>query len=278
MNLQELTNIYDFKNQTIVITGGAGVLCAEIASALIGCNANVAVLDRDTALAGPLLERIGPSAAGRILVVYADVLHRESLEAAYQKVQETFGNIDALINGAGGNKPDATTGVDRPFFELADSPLRDVFNLNIMGTIIPSQVFGRYMAKRGEGVIVNISSMAAFRPLTRVIGYSAAKAGVSNFTQWLAVHMAQEHSPRIRVNAIAPGFFLTAQNRYLLTEKETGELTARGRSIIDHTPMKRFGEPADLLGAVLWLLSPASAFVTGTVIPIDGGFSAFSGV
>ena len=251
MNLQELTKLYDFKNQTIVITGGAGVLCAEIACALVGCNANVAILDRDTALADPMLERIGPSAAERVLVVYADVLHRESVEAACQKVQETFGNIDALINGAGGNKPDATTGVDRSFFDLADGPLRDVFNLNILGTIIPSQVFGRHMAKSGDGVILNISSMAAFRPLTRVIGYSAAKAGVSNFTQWLAVHMAHEHSPRIRVNAIAPGFFLTAQNRFLLTDKDTGELTARGRSIIDHTPMKRFGEPVDLLGAVL---------------------------
>jgi len=278
MNLQELTQMYDFKNKTIAITGGAGVLCAEIAYALIGCNANVAVLDRDTSLADPLLKRIGPEAADRILVVYADVLHRESIEAACQKVLDKFGNIDALVNGAGGNKPDATTGVDRTFFDLADGPLRDVFNLNILGTIIPSQVIGRHMAKRGEGVIVNVSSMNAFRPLTRIVAYSAAKAGVSNFTQWLAVHMAQEHSPRIRVNAIAPGFFLTAQNRFLLTDKETGELTARGRSIITHTPMNRFGEPADLLGAVLWLLSPSSSFVTGTVIPIDGGFSAFSGV
>jgi NAD(P)-dependent dehydrogenase (short-subunit alcohol dehydrogenase family) len=153
-----------------------------------------------------------------------------------------------------------------------------VFDLNILGTILPSRVFGRKMADQGEGIILNISSMNAFRPLTRVLGYSAAKAGVSNFTQWLAVHMAQEYSPKLRVNAIAPGFFLTEQNRYLLTARDTGELTARGKSIITHTPMARFGKPEDLLGAVLWLLSPASEFVTGIVLPIDGGFSAFSGV
>jgi NAD(P)-dependent dehydrogenase (short-subunit alcohol dehydrogenase family) len=143
---------------------------------------------------------------------------------------------------------------------------------------LPSQTFGKYMAEQGEGVILNISSMNALRPLTRIPAYSAAKAGVSNFTQWLAVHMAQEYSPKIRVNAIAPGFFLTEQNRFLLTDKETGELTARGQSIIDHTPMGRFGDPEDLLATVLWLLSPASAFVSGVVVPIDGGFSAFSGV
>ena len=156
--------------------------------------------------------------------------------------------------------------------------MRFIFDLNIVGTILPSQVFGREMAERGEGVILNLSSMNAFRPLTRIPAYSAAKAGVSNFTQWLAVHMAQEYSPRIRVNAIAPGFFLTAQNRFLLTDKETGALTPRGKTIIDHTPMNRFGDPADLLGTVLWLLSPASEFITGVVVPIDGGFSAFSGV
>jgi NAD(P)-dependent dehydrogenase (short-subunit alcohol dehydrogenase family) len=156
--------------------------------------------------------------------------------------------------------------------------LRFVFDLNIIGTFLPSQIFGKYMVEQKEGVILNVSSMNAFRPLTRIPAYSAAKAGVSNFTQWLAVHMAQEYSANIRVNAIAPGFFLTDQNRYLLTDKETGELTKRGQQIVDHTPMGRFGDPEDLLGTVLWLLSPASAFVTGVVIPIDGGFSAYSGV
>jgi NAD(P)-dependent dehydrogenase (short-subunit alcohol dehydrogenase family) len=153
-----------------------------------------------------------------------------------------------------------------------------VLDLNIVGTVLPSQAFGKVMAEQGHGVILNVSSMTAFRPLTRVAAYGVAKAGVNNFTQWLAVHMAQEYSPNIRVNAIAPGFFLTSQNRFLLTDRETGELTPRGKSILTHTPMARFGKPEDLVGAVLWLLSPASAFVTGTVVAVDGGFAAFSGV
>jgi NAD(P)-dependent dehydrogenase (short-subunit alcohol dehydrogenase family) len=183
-----------------------------------------------------------------------------------------------LVNAAGGNSAKATTGPDLSFFELPDQALRFVFDLNIAGTILPSQVFGKGMAERREGVILNVSSMNAFRPLTRIPAYSAAKAGVSNFTQWLAVHMAQEYSPQIRVNAIAPGFFMTAQNRFLLTDEQTGELSPRGQTIIDHTPMNRFGDAEELLGTVLWLLSPASAFVTGIVVPVDGGFSAFSGV
>ena len=186
--------------------------------------------------------------------------------------------VDTLINAAGGNSPKATTSAEFPFFDLPEDALRFVFDLNILGTILPSQAFGRGMAERGEGVVLNVSSMNAFRPLTRIPAYSSAKAGVSNFTQWLAVHMAQEYSPRIRVNAIAPGFFLTAQNRFLLTDEETGTLTPRGQTIIDHTPMRRFGDPKDLLGTVLWLLSSASAFVSGVVVPVDGGFSAFSGV
>ncbi len=160
----------------------------------------------------------------------------------------------------------------------APAAFRSVVDLNLVGTVLPSQVFGRYMVDRGEGVILNVSSMNAFRPLTRIAGYSAAKAAVSNFTQWLAVHMAQEYSPRIRVNAIAPGFLKTRQNEFLLVDKQTGGLTPRGQSILAHTPMARFGTPDDLLGAVMWLLSPASAFVTGVVLPVDGGFSAFSGV
>jgi NAD(P)-dependent dehydrogenase (short-subunit alcohol dehydrogenase family) len=183
-----------------------------------------------------------------------------------------------LINGAGGNKPQATTNQDLKFFDLPADAFRWVFDLNMLGTILPTQVFAKMMAVQGSGIILNISSMNAFRPLTRIPAYSAAKAGVSNFTQWLAVHMAQEYSPAIRVNAIAPGFFLTEQNRFLLTDKETGELTARGQTIIQHTRMGRFGTPDDLVGTVLWLVSPASAFVTGIVVPIDGGFSAFSGV
>jgi len=277
MNLQELTQWYDFSGKTVVITGGTGVLGGEMACALIGCGANVAVLDRNPNLPEELKKPMdaGP---GKYMVVYGDVLDREHLETAADDIRASFGEIQILINAAGGNHPNATTGTETSFFDLPDEALRFVFDLNILGTILPSQVFGRIMAENSAGIILNVSSMSAFTPLTRIPGYSAAKAGVSNFTQWLAVHMAQEYSPHIRVNAIAPGFFLTKQNRFLLTDPESDELTVRGQQIIDHTPMARFGDPEDLLGAVLWLLSPASAFVTGVVLPIDGGFAAFSGV
>jgi NAD(P)-dependent dehydrogenase (short-subunit alcohol dehydrogenase family) len=277
MNLEQVTELYDFTGRTVVITGGAGILGGEMACALVGCGANVAILDRDPALADRLIDRLG-CGPGCASVVYGDVLKRDTLIEAGEAIRSEFGPVDMLINTAGGNNPKATTSADLSFFDLPEDALRFVFDLNIVGTIIPCQVFGRGMAERGEGVILNVSSMSAFRPLTRIPAYSAAKAGVSNFTQWLAVHMAQEYGPGIRVNAIAPGFFLTAQNRFLLLDQDTGELTPRGRTIIEHTPMDRFGDPEDLLGTVLWLLSPASAFVTGIVVPVDGGFSAFSGV
>jgi NAD(P)-dependent dehydrogenase (short-subunit alcohol dehydrogenase family) len=277
MNLEEVTELYDFTGRTVVITGGAGILGGEMACALVGCGANVAILDRDPALADRLIDRLG-CGPGCASVVYGDVLKRDTLIEAGEAIRGEFGPVDALINTAGGNNPKATTSADLSFFDLPEDALRFVFDLNVVGTIIPCQVFGRGMAERGEGVILNVSSMSAFRPLTRIPAYSAAKAGVSNFTQWLAVHIAQEYGPGVRVNAIAPGFFLTAQNRFLLVDQDTGELTPRGRTIIEHTPMDRFGDPEDLLGTVLWLLSPASAFVTGIVVPVDGGFSAFSGV
>lgn len=277
MNLSELSALYDFSGRTVVVTGSTGVLGGEIACALVGCGANVAMLDRNLDPAKGLLDLMGPGAC-RAVAVAGDVLDPASLQTAAHTVTEAFGHIDCLVNAAGGNKPEATTGAQRSFFDLPPEALRAVLDLNLTGTILPAQIFGRLMAERGEGVILNISSMNAFRPLTRIPAYSAAKAAVSNFTQWLAVHMAQEYSPRIRVNAIAPGFFLTRQNRFLLTDEATGALTDRGRSIIAHTPAGRFGQPEDLLGTVLWLLSPASAFVTGIVVPIDGGFSAFSGV
>ena len=278
MNLEELKSLYDFSDRTILVTGGAGVLGSEIACALVGCNANVVLLDRDQDLAQKVIERFPKVVKGRGVRVFGDVLKVETLQQANEAIQAEFGHVDILINGAGGNHPSATTKPDLSFFDLPLDALRHVGDLNLLGTILPCQVFGHGMAERGEGVILNISSMNAFRPLTRIPAYSAAKAAVSNFTQWLSVHMAQNYSPKIRVNAIAPGFFLTDQNRFLLTDKDTGELTPRGQSILSHTPMNRFGTPDDLLGATMWLISPASAFVTGVVLPIDGGFSAFSGV
>jgi NAD(P)-dependent dehydrogenase (short-subunit alcohol dehydrogenase family) len=278
VNLDDLTSLYDFTNCTVLVTGGMGVLGGEIACALVGCNANVVILDRDIELSKKRIEWFPQTVKGQAVRVYGDVLKVDTLQQAVEIIQAEFSGINVLINAAGGNHPSATTSADLSFFDLPLEVLRHVSDLNLLGTILPCQVFGRGMGERGEGVILNISSMSARRPLTRVPAYSAAKSAMTNFTQWLAVHMAQNYSPRIRVNALAPGFFLTNQNRFLLTDKESGELTTRGRSILDHTPMNRFGAPEDLLGATMWLISPAASFVTGAVIPIDGGFSAFSGV
>jgi NAD(P)-dependent dehydrogenase (short-subunit alcohol dehydrogenase family) len=250
-----------------------------MSGALVDRGANVAILDRNLEGAVAAVNSFATHpGVGKAIAVQCDVLQKDSIQKAVDKSLAEFGKIDALINGAGGNNPNASTDMTRSFFDLAPEAIRWVFDLNLIGTIIPSQIVGRHMAEQKAGTILNVSSMNAFRPLTRIPAYSAAKAGVSNFTQWLATHMAQEYSPKIRVNALAPGFFLTEQNRFLMTEKETGALTKRGNSVLDHTPMARFGIPEDLVGTTLWLLSPASAFVTGIVVPIDGGFSAYSGV
>jgi NAD(P)-dependent dehydrogenase (short-subunit alcohol dehydrogenase family) len=264
---------FDLNGKAAVVTGGAGVLCAAMCRALAEAGAKVAVLDLRLEAAQTLAAELGHDAIG----IACDVLDKASVEEAARQVMETFGRVDILINGAGGNRPQAATSPQQSFFDLPTEALRWVFDLNLLGTILPSQVFGKIMAAQKEGVILNISSMNAFRPLTRIPAYSAAKAGVSNFTQWLAVYMAQEYSPHIRVNAIAPGFFIGDQNRALLLN-EDGSLTPRGEQILAHTPQGRFGTPDDLLGATLWLVSPASSFVTGIVVPVDGGFSAFSGV
>lgn len=277
MNLQEVTKAYDFTGKTIAITGGGGVLCGEMAKCLAGCNANIVVPDRDMSLGEKVLATL-TGTNGKHKAIFIDVLDKVKVQEAADKVLAEYGRIDILINGAGGNNPKATTSAEVSFFDIPAEAIQFVSNLNLIGTILPSQIFGKQMVTQKEGIILNISSMNAFRPLTRIPAYSAAKAAISNFTQWLAVHMAQEYTPNIRVNAIAPGFFLTEQNRFLLTDKVTGELTARGKKILDHTPAGRFGTPDDLLGAMLWLLSPASKFVTGIVLPIDGGFSAYSGV
>ena len=270
----ELFGLFD---KVAVVTGGGGVLCGAMSRALGRGGVRVAVLDLFEEAAQKVADDI-VAAGGEAVAVRCDVLDKTSLEDARDTVLARFGRVDILINGAGGNKKQATTSPDLSFFDLPADAVQWVFNLNFIGTLLPCQVFGKVMADQGEGIILNVSSMSAFRPLTRIPAYSAAKAAVSNFTQWLAVHISQEYSTDIRVNAIAPGFFLTEQNRFLLTDEETCELTPRGRTIIDHTPMARFGDPEDLIGTVLWLLSPGAAFVHGVVVPVDGGFSAFSGV
>jgi len=278
----------DLKGKVAVVTGGGGILCSGMAKALAECGAKVAILDLRKEAADKVADEI-KAAGGQAIGVACNVLERPSIEAANEEVIKAFGPCDILINGAGGNHPKCTTSMETltaeilkaqadgttSFYDLDPSGIQFVFNLNFLGTMLPTQVFTRKMAEGGHGIVVNISSMNAFRPLTKIPAYSAAKAAVSNFTQWLAVHMAPVG---IRVNAIAPGFFLTDQNRALLTNPD-GSLTPRSHKILSHTPMGKFGVPSDLLGALLWLVSDeAAGFVTGTVVAIDGGFSAYSGV
>jgi len=278
----------DLAGKTVVVTGGGGVLCSCMAKALAECGAGVAVADLRPEAAGSVADEINKG-GGRALGVACSVLDKKSLEQANETIEKELGPVDILINGAGGNHPKGTTSKEylesedlkqtgkdiTTFYDLDPEGIEFVFNLNFLGTLLPSQAFTRAMAERRAGVVINISSMNAFTPLTKIPAYSGAKAAVSNFTQWLAVHMSRMG---IRVNAIAPGFFLTDQNRSLLT-REDGSLTPRGDTIISQTPMGKFGDPGDLIGALLWLVSDeASGFVTGTVIAIDGGFSAFSGV
>ena len=268
---------FDITGNVVAITGAGGVLCAAMAHALGEQGAKIVLLD----IGEDSLKRVGDELAAKnidYIGVKCNVLDKASIQEAADKAIAHFGHVDVLINGAGGNKPGATTNPDQSFFDLPEDAVSWVMNLNFMGTFLPSQIFGKHFAERGEGNIINISSMNAFTPLTRIPAYSAAKAAVSNFTQWLAVHMSQNYSGKIRVNAIAPGFLLTNQNRFLLTNESDGNLTARGKTIIDHTPMARFGNPEDLISTIQWLVAPASSFVHGIVVPVDGGFSSFSGV
>jgi len=277
MDLEYLVELFGIEGKVAAITGGGGVLCGVMARAMARLGAKVAVLDISRDAAGNVAAEIS-AGGGDAIAIECDVLRRPSIEGAAQEVVRVYGRVDILINGAGGNRAEATTSREQTFFDLAPHDIERVFDLNSLGTILPCQVFGKLMAQQDEGVILNVSSVNAFRPLTRIPAYSSAKAAVSNFTRWLAVHMAQEYSPGIRVNAIAPGFLLTEQNRFLLTDEASGELTSRGRSIIEHTPMRRFGDPEELVATVLWLVSEGAKFVTGVVVPVDGGFSAFSGV
>ena len=268
--------MFRLDGKVAVVTGAGGVICSVLAKDLARQGAKVALLDLKPEAARAVAGQLNAEGF-EAMAVQADVLDRASLEQAASKVLGAFGQVDFLINGAGGNSPKATTGPDMPFFDLPADALKWVSDLNFIGSVLPSQVFGRAIAARGEGGIVNIASMASYRPLTKTIAYSSAKAAIVNFTQWLAVHCCQEYSPRIRVNAIAPGFLLTEQNRFLL-QQEDGNLTHRGALVIQNTPMARFGAPDEMSGAVIFLCSDAASYVTGVVLPIDGGFNAFCGV
>ena len=276
-NELQLQSLFDVKGQTAVVTGGSGGLGSTLALALAQAGVKVAIMSRREASVQRVAQAIRAQ-GGNAQGFACDVVDKAALEQTLERISAQFGPVDILVNGAGGNQPGATTTSERSFFDLDNEAIDQVFELNFSGTIKCCQVFGRAMAERKRGCIINIASMNSLRPLTRIPAYSAAKAAVTNFTQWLAVHMAQEYSPDIRVNAIAPGFFITDQNRFLLTQKDTGAYSERGRTIIAHTPMARMGEAGDLVGTLLWLASPAAQFVTGIVIPVDGGFSAFSGV
>ena len=269
--------LFDIQGQVAVVTGGSGVLGRAMAHGLAQAGAKVAIIGRREETTGKAAEEIRAQ-GGEALGVACDVTDHAMLERARDQITTSLGPVDILVNAAGGNMPQVTASAERPFFDITGQAIDEAMRLNFSGTLLACQTFGRGMAERKQGCIVNIASMAAIRPLTRVVAYGAAKAAIVNLTQWLAVHMAQEYGSHIRVNAISPGFFLTEQNRTLLTNVETGALTPRGQTIIDHTPMGRLGAPEDLVGTLLWLVSPASTFVTGTVIPVDGGFSAFGGV
>lgn len=275
----------DIKGKVCAITGGGGVIGTSFALGLAEAGAKIAILDFKKENSDAVAQKVNEKFPGSALSVFANVLDKETLIEAKKVINEKFGKLDVLINGAGGNAPTATTQLEflstenlgelsKGFFGLDIEGFRRVFDLNFLGTVLPTMVFAEEMAGRG-GVIINISSMNSYRPLTKIPAYSAAKAGINNLTEWLAVHFAKLN---IRVNAIAPGFFLTDQNRFLLTDKETGELTARGHRIINGTPMGRFGEPEELIGTLLYLISDISKFVTGVVIPVDGGFNVYSGV
>jgi NAD(P)-dependent dehydrogenase (short-subunit alcohol dehydrogenase family) len=280
-------NSFDFsylKGKVCAITGGAGVIGHSICDALAAVGIKTAIIDINFEAAANAAKLFEEKYGTLCIGVQANVLDKDSLKSALKIIHEKLGNIDFLINGAGGNSPKATTQVEqvidsdsleKSFFGLEPEGFDKVFALNFTGTIIPTMVFAEDMIKKGKGVILNISSMNSFRPLTKIPAYSAAKASINNFTQWLAVHLAKTG---VRVNAIAPGFFLTNQNRFLLTDEKTGQPTPRGIKIIANTPVGKYGKPEDLQGAILFLLSDLSEFITGIILPVDGGYSAYGGV
>jgi len=277
VNNSFITNLFSLHNKVAVITGGTGVLGVEMVNALASAGAKVIIVARNIEKAKQTVEGLRKETAGEITLVEADVTELASVEKAYESILKSYEAVDILINAAGGNRVGAVIQPDQHFSQLSINDYQQVLNLNLNGSVLPAKVFCQDWMKSKSGVMVNISSMAATRTITRVLGYSLAKAAIDNFTKWLAVEMAQKYGDGIRVNAIAPGFFITEQNRRLLTH-EDGSLTPRGEKVIQQTPMKRFGTPNELIGTLLWLCSDASKFVTGAAIPVDGGFSAYSGV
>lgn len=271
-----INQLFSLEGKVAIVTGGTGVLGGAMALGLAQAGARVAVLGRRREQADAMVQKIA-DAGGEAMAVPADVMEHAQLDTAREQVISRWGRIDILLNAAGGTSPAATVPPDKTFFDMALEPMRSIIDLNLIGTLLPSQVFGEVMARQKQGCIINISSMNAQRALTRAVAYSAGKAAIDNFTKWLAVELATKFGEGLRVNAIAPGFFVGEQNRSLLLN-EDGSLTARGRKIIDHTPAGRFGDPDDLVGAVVWLCSPAARFVNGAVIMVDGGVNAFSGI
>ncbi|HMG88506.1 MAG TPA: SDR family oxidoreductase [Chryseolinea sp.] len=271
-----MTKLFDLTGKTALITGGTGVLGTAMAIGLAEAGANTVILGRRKESGDELVKSI-QNRGSKSLFVKADVLDATDLLAAKEKVLAEFGTIDILVNAAGGNLPGAVIMPEQNFFDLKMEEFDKVVALNLTGTVLPTKIFCEEMAKRKKGVIINIASMASLRPITRVVGYSASKAAVDNFTHWLAIEMAKKFGEGIRVNAIAPGFFLTEQNRKLLTNPD-GSYTARGEAAIRQTPFNRFGMPEELIGTLIWLCSDASKFVTGVTVPVDGGFNVFCGV
>ncbi len=267
----------DLKGKVAVITGAGGAICGAIAEALAELGTKVAILDLSAEAARAKAEQIAAS-GWEAMGIQCDALDKSQVRQAAETVISRWGGIDILVNGAGGSRKEATTSPERPFFDMPAEDITSVFCLNYMSAVVPSQVVGAIFARQEAGVILNITSIAGILPLTKGIAYSNGKAAANSFTQWLAVHMAQTYSPNIRVNAIAPGFMLTQQNRFLMVDGKTGEMTDRARTVLRNVPMARFGEPKEIVGAALWLVSDSASFVTGAIVPVDGGYTAFSGV
>ncbi len=274
--MNNIYSLFSLENKNVVLTGGAGILASAMAKAFLQAGANVIILDINEER---LKEKVHELKIFRPTVegFYCDVLNEESIRNAEKNILKHFNTIDVLVNAAGGNVPSATVPPDKTIFDISIENIAKAHDLNFWGTVKPTLIFGYQIAKQGKGSIINISSMASFRSISRVMGYSAAKAAIDNFTRWMAVEVSRKFGSGIRVNAIAPGFLITEQNRSLLTNPD-GSLTERGKAVIAMTPFGRFGEPEELIGTVLWLSSDASKFVTGVVVPVDGGFSIYSGV